>query len=76
MCCLRHMVACRAARSAATYGRLSEALTPLPCMVVEPPEIRPFQLKKKNTAGGISKNESKGGFLVGRARVCPRRRQG
>ena len=56
--------------------RLSEALTPLPFMVVEPPEIRPFQLKRKIRWGGISKNESKGGFLVGRARVCPRRRQG
>ncbi len=41
-----------------------------------PPEIRPFQLKRKIRWGGISKNESKGGFLVGRARVCPRRRQG
>ncbi len=44
-------------------------------MVVEPPEIRPFQLKRK-IRWGVSKNESKGGFLVGRARVCPRSRQG
>ena len=36
-----------------------------------PPELRPFQLKKKNTAGGISKNESKDGFSGGASAGVP-----
>ncbi|MCA9336300.1 MAG: hypothetical protein KDA17_03580 [Candidatus Saccharibacteria bacterium] len=34
-------------------------------MVVEPPENPTFSTKNKNTAGGISKNESKDGFSGG-----------
>ena len=56
-------------RVARRLCRPSEALPPLLFMVVEPPENPTFSTKNKNTAGGISKNESKGGFSGG-ASAC------
>ena len=62
---------CRLARSAATYGRPSEALPPLPFIVVEPPENPTFSTKKEKYGGGNLKNESKDGFSGGASAGVP-----
>jgi hypothetical protein len=69
--CIRLYYRDRSGRVARRLCRLSEALTPLPFMLVAPPENPTFSTKKKNTAGESQKMNQRAVFLVGRGRACP-----